>query len=383
MAETIYLDNAATTFPKPEGVYAAMNNINRKGAVNAGRGSYGLARDASKLISETKNDIRKLVHADINVPVVFTPSITIALNQIIQGYSWKDGEYVYVSPYEHNAVARTINYMAQKRNLNVRELPINPVTEEIDTDKMRYLFGKEHPRAIFCTHVSNVTGYVLPIDEIFEEGKKYSCFTVLDTAQSLGLIELDLRVQKNIDIIAFAGHKCLYGPFGIGGFINVWKIVLNEVIVGGTGSDSLNLNMPSGNESKFEAASDNIVAIAGLKAALEVLDVHANYCHEKELTQYLRCELEKIDGVKVFAPQSEVHHVGIVSFVIEEMRSEDVGIIFDEDFGIAVRTGYHCAPFIHKHLRDEKYLGTVRVGIGKYNTRKDIDILINAVRELR
>lgn len=382
MEKNIYLDNAATTFPKPEAVYSAMDSMNRNGAVNAGRGAYGLAREASKLIEDTKLSIRKLIHTDINIPVIFSPSITIALNQIIQGYKWKENEYVYVSPYEHNAVIRTLNLVTDKYKLNVRELPISSETEEIDIDKMKYLFGKEQPGAVFCTHVSNVTGYVLPIDEIFTEGKKYSCLTVLDTAQSIGLIEIDTRIQKNIDVIAFTGHKSLYGPLGIGGFINLKGVEIDEFIVGGTGSQTLNLNMPNGPESRYESASSNIVAIAGLKAALMDLDIKKIYNHKKKLTEYLMQELRKIDGIKIFAPQNKDAHIGIVSFVVEGLKSDDVGMILDEDFGIAVRTGYHCAPLIHRHLKDEKYLGTVRIGLSQFTKRSEIDVLINALKEI-
>ena len=216
----IYLDNAATTFPKPENVYVAMDEANRRMAVNAGRGSYKLAREASALINETKKELRALVHADSSSAVVFTSSITIALNQIINGINWIEGVTVYVSPYEHNAVARTIHRVSKEININVKQIPLNKETLEIDLEKMKYDFSKEKPFAVICTHVSNVTGYILPVKEIFEEAKRYNAITVLDTAQSLGLIELNTK-QMPVDIIGFAGHKCLYGPFGIGGFINI------------------------------------------------------------------------------------------------------------------------------------------------------------------
>lgn len=378
----IYLDNAATTYPKPEIVYRAMDEANRLYAVNAGRGSYAVARKASALITDTKVQIRELIHADANVAVVFSPSITIAFNQIVKGYKWKKGDCIYVSPYEHNAVARTLNHIAKSGQVSIKELPLNQETMEIDISKMKYQFSQEPPAAVFCTHVSNVTGYILPVEVIFEESKKYSCLNVLDTAQSLGLIELDVRKGLKADIIAFAGHKCLYGPFGIGGFINLTNVELDEVIVGGTGSDSLNLEMPNGSEAKYEAASSNIVAISGLNAALKSLDVKFCYESEKELTNYLIDKMEGIEGIKLFLPASREAHIGIVSFAIEEMKSEDIGLILDEDFGIAVRTGYHCAPLIHKYLKDEKYLGTVRVGVSKFNSEADVDYLCNAIADI-
>ena len=195
-----------------------------------------------------------------------------------------------------------------------------------------------------------------------EEAKKYDCITVLDSAQSLGLIEIDAR-RLNVDIIGFAGHKCLYGPFGIGGFINVSNIPLKEFITGGTGSDSLNLEMPTSNEAKYEAASSNIVAIAGLRTALEILDVQQIYQHKRELTEYLVGKLNLLSNVELFVPCDKDRHIGIISLAVEGYKADDVAMILDEDYGIAVRAGYHCAPYIHFYLKNDKYLGTVRVGI--------------------
>lgn len=377
----VYLDNAATTFPKPESVYAAMDKINREGSVNAGRGSYKLAQNASELIVDTKMKIRQLVHLDISAAVIFSPSITIAMNQIISGLHLRENAVVYVSPYEHNAVARSLFKLSKEIALVIKELPLDD-NLEIDVEKMKYEFSKDKPDAVFCTHVSNVTGYILPIKEIFAEAKKHGSINVLDSAQSMGLIELRADLI-DVDLIGFAGHKTLYGPFGIGGFINVSGVDLDTFIAGGTGSDSLNLEMPSGKESKFEAASTNIIAVAGLNAALVNLNQKEHLAYEQELTSYLIKKLSLIKGIKLYLPGSTEKHVGIVSFTLDDMNSEDVGIILDEDFNIAVRTGYHCAPYIHKYLRDERFLGTIRVGLSQFTTKSDIDQLIDALEEIK
>lgn len=377
----IYLDNAATTFPKPDSVYEAMDKMNRCGAVNAGRGSYKLAQEASRLISDTKQNIRGILHANADSAVVFTSSVTIAMNQIANGLCVRENAVVYVSPYEHNAVARTVHHLSKIKGWQIKEIPINPQTLEIDLEKMKYEFSKDNPEIVFSTHVSNVTGYILPVAQIFEEAKRYKSITILDTAQSLGLIEV--RVDRiEADIIAFAGHKTLYGPFGIGGFVNVSHIPLDVFITGGTGSDSLNLDMPDGSESKFEAASSNIVAIAGLNAALGVIDSERAFKHEIELTRYLLDKLHEIPEIQISAEYSEGKQVGIVSFTSEQYNSDELGMILSEDFDIAVRTGYHCAPFIHKYLKDEKKLGTVRVGLSQFNNKTEIDKLIDALREV-
>lgn len=377
----VYLDNAATTFPKPESVYAAMDKMNREGAVNAGRGSYKLARQASKLIADVKKKIRQLVHVDVADAVVFSPSITIAINQIVNGLNLRQNAIVYVSPYEHNAVARSLFELSKKIDLVIKELPLND-NLEIDIEKMKYQFTRDKPNAVFCTHVSNVTGYILPIKEIFAEAKKHGSINIMDSAQSMGLLEIRADLL-DVDLIAFAGHKTLYGPFGIGGFINVTGVNLKTFITGGTGSDSLNLEMPSGNESKYESSSVNIVAVAGLNSALRVLNQEKNMQRECELTAYLIKKLSTIKEVKMFLPADLSNHIGIVSFTFNNMNSEDVGMILDEDFDIAVRTGYHCAPYIHKYLHDERTLGTIRIGLGQFTTKEDINQLIIALEEIK
>ena len=173
-----------------------------------------------------------------------------------------------------------------------------------------------------------------------------------------------------MDIIAFAGHKTLYGPLGIGGFINVSGVQLKEFITGGTGSDSLNLDMPDGIEAKYEAASSNILAIAGLNAALKELQIEELFRHEKDLTNYLIKRLSENENIQMYLPATLEKHVGIVSFSFEGMSSEDIGTILDEDYDIAVRTGYHCAPYIHEYLNDKKTLGTVRVGLSQFNVSR-------------
>lgn len=171
VSEYIYLDNAATTFPKPEEVYVAMDNLNRTGAVNAGRGSYKLAQIASELLYDTKNKIANLCNAPNAAKVIFTPSITIALNQILQGIQLKDGANIYLSPYEHNAVARTIELITEESTYNVYELPMDDNTYEINLDKTQSMFAIHEPSLVCCTHISNVTGYILPVETIFDMSK--------------------------------------------------------------------------------------------------------------------------------------------------------------------------------------------------------------------
>ena len=378
MQKTIYLDNAATTFPKPLEVYEEMDYVNRNVAVNAGRGTYELSKKAIKIIDECREKMANALGTEA-VKVVITSSITEALNKIINGISFEDGDNVYVSPYEHNAVLRTMNRLMKISGINLIEIPLD-VELEIDLDKLEYMFSKYPPKCICCTHVSNVTGYILPVEDIFRMGKKYNALTILDTAQSLGYLAVK-EISNLCDFIAYAGHKSLYGPFGVGGFANINRYPLNDYMTGGTGSDSLNLDMPDEIPTRYEASSHNIVAIAGLNKALELLDMDKNYQHEIELTEYALQRLASIKNIDVIG-YKEKKQISVISFTSEYLKSDEIGMILNEDYNIAVRTGYHCAAYIHKHLKDEKNKGTVRIGLGMFNTNEDIDYLVKALDEI-
>lgn len=378
----IYLDNAATTFPKPESVYARMDEVNRNLAVNAGRGSYRVAQDATKIIDETRKLILQLVKARGNEKAVITDSATTALNIILRGIDFNEGDVVYISPYEHNAVVRVLEQIKNNKKIIVEELPIDERTLGIDLDKTQYLFTKDVPRCVVCTHVSNVTGYILPVKAIFDLAKKKNAITVLDASQSLGLLEVDVN-NISADFIAYAGHKTLYGPFGASGFIDVNNYPLNLVFAGGTGSNSLNLDMPKESPECYEAGSKNIVAIAGLNQALKDINQEENYKIEKELSGYLIQEFKNCSNVILYIPDSyEQEHIGVVSFNIDGYMADDIGGILSDEFEICVRTGYHCAPLIHKYLDNKSFMGTVRVGLSKFSNMMEIDELIKAIKDI-
>ena len=381
-SKTIYLDNAATTFPKPESVYTEMDYVNRNLAVNTGRGSYSLARKATEIIDRTREKALKLVKGKDVADIVLTPSATIAMNVIIGGLDWSSADVCYVSPFEHNAVMRPLHLIREKYGFDLMELPLKSETLEIDFEKTEYMFSMNPPTKVFATHISNVTGYILPVKEIIEMAKKYNSQVIIDASQSLGLLDINMN-NLIADFIAFVGHKNLYGPFGTGGFFVRKGTKMNSFIAGGTGSDSLNLNMPKTIPARLEPASPNIVAVAGMEAALDetfgqISDFEAK---EKELTEYLVKGLKKIENVTTYLPPEDTH-IGIVAFNIEGYKAEEVGTILDQDYSIAVRTGYHCAPLIHKHLMDIESGGVVRASVGRYTTRDDVDRLLEAVEEL-
>lgn len=377
----VYLDNAATSFPRPEAVYAEMDRVNRTLSVNAGRGGYKVAREASELIQKTKMGIVELFQCSGLADLVFTPSITQAMNQIINGLSIDSNTVIYISPYEHNAVARTVEAVHEKTGCEVCFLPLNEQTLEIDLGRMTYLFHEKKPDIVISTMISNVTGYRLPVEEIFKSAKEYGAITIADAAQAAGLIGINYKTF-HADIVAFAGHKTLCGPFGIGGFVIKKGLILNQVLTGGTGSDSLNPKMPEESPNRYEAGSENIVAIAGLNAALEWLKENPHEEKIQKLTEYLLSKLADYDKVTVLGITESRNYYGIVSFVVDGYDSNDVGGILDDEFDVAVRTGYHCAPYIHDYLGDKAYAGTVRVGIGPFNTKEDLDALLEAIESL-
>ena len=381
MKAGLYFDNAATTYPKPEDVYQAMDETARWMGVNAGRGGYEAARQASQLIEDTRALVLQYIKAQANAQVVFTASATLAMNLVIGGMEWKNSDVVYVSPFEHNAVARTLYAYQKKFGFTILELPINEDRLQLDLNQIQYAFTKNPPNYVFMSHVSNVTGYILEMEEVGSLAHEKGAKVIVDASQSCGLLPIDVR-NGMIDIVVFAGHKTMYGPFGIGGYVNHTGFSLQPLLYGGTGTDSLNLDMPQG-ISGLEPGSPNIVAISGLRAGLLYLQEHTQLEQkERELTQYLVACMEHVPYVHLYLPSERSRHISMVAFNIEGYKSDEVGMILDQDYGIAVRTGYHCAPFIHKYLKDKESLGVVRASIGCFTTKEDVDVLVNAVKEI-
>ena len=379
----IYLDNAATTFPKPECVYDKVNTIQRTIAVNVGRGSYSAAFEAMQIVDETRMLLASLVGAANPNCVVFTPSATIAANEIILGLEWDEYKTVYVTPFEHNAIARPLHIVCQEYGIKIRFIPFNPKTQRLDEDELKRMFSSYPPDYIFANQVSNVTGVIVPVDVITEIAKNYGATVIVDGSQSVGLLPMDLKAS-NIDYLIFAGHKNLYASWGVGGFVNNSDYPLKPVLAGGTGSDSLNLDMSSGFPSGFESGSPNTIAIASLNESLKwIKEIGVCSIEERKrlLTTHLVEGLQRC-GAILYMPADDIGHTSVVSFNIPDYEANEVGTILSEDFDIAVRTGFHCAPFIHELIGTLSTHGTVRVSVGYFNTKKDIDTLITAVEDI-
>lgn len=391
----IYFDNAATTYPKPECVYEQMDLTNRSLAFNAGRGSYALAQQSANIIDNLRKELLRMVNASNVAEVVLSSSATFALNQIIGGLGIGKGQYIYISPYEHNAVVRTLYNQRVFRDENrvadgeadsiKNNIIVMPLKDDgsIDIDRLKYEFSVHVPSYIFMTHVSNVTGCILPITEIAATAKEYGAVVTVDGSQALGLVPFDMA-QSAVDFYVFAGHKTPYGPFGIGGFFIRNGRKLDTFIAGGTGSDSLNVRMPENGAVRYEPASPNVVAAAGLLAAVKGVDntqIKARLEKEMSLTHYMVDKLQKLHNVKLYLPPAD-RHVGIVALNVRGYKASEVGMILDADYGIAVRTGYHCAPLVHEFLDDREYLGVVRASMSMFTTVDEIDALVGALGEI-
>ena len=229
-------------------------------------------------------------------------------------------------------------------------------------------------------HLSNVTGYILPIDRLSALTHQYNGKIICDGAQALGLIEVDLEKSK-IDYYCFTGHKNLYGVFGCGGIMCRGELEIEPRLYGGTGSDSLNLKMPERGNLRYEASSPNVNAIGILETSIQWLMEKNIYEHEKNLTTYLVETLNQIDEIQLHLPSSK-SHIAVVSFTVEGYKSSEVAEILDLDFNISVRSGYHCCPKIHQYLGDTESSGTIRISLSYFNTKKDIDRIVAALEEL-
>ena len=353
----IYLDNAATTYPKPECVYKRIEEASRN-AFNSGRGSYKVAKEKSKIIDETRYGILSLNNINDGT-VVFTPSATLALNQIIFGIEFKKGDYVYVTPFEHNAVMRPLEQIRKVIGIEIVEIPFDRDLYELKKDELNNLFATKKPKAVFCSQVSNILGLLIDYKTIFELSDKYNAINVLDASQGYGIVKIDNKTKYSF--IVFAGHKSLYAMFGIAGYIV-----------------SIENKFPNG----FESGSYNIVAIESLHESINWLKENDVYEHERQLTRYLIEELMEIKKLEVYVPNNIDLIFGIVAFNHKELAANDLGMILSEDYDICIRTGYHCAPLVHKWLGTEEVGGECRVSVGYINRNEDLDFIISILNEI-
>lgn len=363
----VYFDNAATTFPKPEEVYSFMDKFYRECGVNVGRGQHKLSSKANHLMEETRQLILDLFHCS-NKQVVFTSTATEAINTILFGLHISSESTVYLSPFEHNAVTRTLHHLQKQTHFRIEYLSVEHDTLDYNLEQISQQFTNSTPYAVIISHASNVCGAVAPISEIFHLAKEYQAITVVDMCQTAGLVDTDLK-SDDFDYAIFEGHKTLYAPMGIGGFITKQNSELPAFIYGGTGIESANQNMPLQIPVRFEAGSHNIAAIAGLHAALNWINsisIAKLYQQETQNRNKLINLLKKYKNIHIIEP---ICAIGVVSCIFNGYSSDNIGQIMSEH-NIAVRTGLHCAPTAHKFLGTFPE-GTVRFSVSYFNTDSD------------
>ena len=368
-----YFDNAATTFPKPDCVYTFMDEFYRQSGGSAGRGSYALANSARGIIDETRTLLQELLHCPAK-QVVFTPTATIALNIVIQGMIKSGVKNIYITPFEHNAVTRTLYYYEQLGVIRVHDLYVSD-SLEYDLLRIKYQFDNVKPDLVIMSHASNVIGLIAPVAEIFAIAKPYGAITIVDMAQTAGLVDINVGLET-IDFAVFAGHKTLLGPTGISGFVMNPHIILPPILFGGTGYESANQNMPESLPEKYEMGTLNSLGVAGLNASLKWIKdqtIDKLFAEEQVQRQRLIELLNEYDFLQIVGNKDGSTYVGIVSCLMEGISSDSAGGIFTER-NIAVRTGLHCAPKAHQFLKTFP-AGTIRFSVNSLTPASDFDTL--------
>lgn len=372
-----YFDSAATTYPKPECVYSFMDSFYRQSGANAGRGYYELAISAGKLITDTRAEIQNLLHCPTK-QVVFEPTATVALNIIIQGIIENGATNIYISPFEHNAVTRTLHHFERQEKIKVYQLVVSE-DMEYDIERIRYQFDSNKPDFVIVSHASNVCGLIAPVVDIFTLAKKYKAVTLVDMAQTAGLVDCNAGLSV-FDFAVFAGHKTLYGPTGISGFVMNPEIKFPAVFFGGTGSESANQDMPESLPEKYEMGTLNIAGVAGLNAALrwqQEQSFENIWNKEVENRRQLIELLSDFSFIQIIGARTDRKFVGIVSCLINGISSDSAGTIFDK-CGVAVRTGLQCAPLAHQFLGTYP-AGTIRFSVNYFSSEDDFNQLREAL----
>jgi cysteine desulfurase family protein len=378
----IYLDNAATTFPKPPGVLEAMARYQQEIGANPGRSGHRLSIEAARIVYETREKAALLFRALDPSRVVFGMNATEALNLALRGLL-RSGDHVITTSMEHNSVMRPLRAMEREGV----SLSIIPCSEEGFLDPTRV--GRElhaNTRMLVVNHGSNVTGTLQPIEEIGGICREKGILFLVDAAQTAGAVPIRMEEQK-IDLLAFTGHKALFGPQGTGGLV-IGRVVDEKVIVplkrGGTGSRSEMEEQPEFFPDLCESGTPNTVGLAGLGAGLDFVlqeGVDKIRSREKDLTRMLIAGLRGIPGVTVYGPKDPQRQIGTVSFNIVGMEPSEAGLLLDEQNDVLCRVGLHCSPSAHKTIGTFS-VGTVRFGISYLNTEEDIEGALKAVSRL-
>ena len=375
----IYLDNAATTFPKPEAVYDSMMDCMKNYCANPGRSGHKLAMKSAREIYNTRENISKLFNIDNPMNIVFTSNATDSLNLAIKGVVNR-GDHIITTSMEHNSVIRPIKAL-EKLGID------NTIVE---CDKEGFLDIKDLEKAIrpntkliVTTHASNVCGTLIDIKAVSEVAKSHNILYLVDASQTAGVYNIDLK-YIDVDMLAAPGHKGLLGPQGIGILYIREGLNINLLKEGGTGSKSEDLFQPNLFPDKYESGTHNTPGIVGLNEGVKFIfkeGINKIKEHEEKLCGYMLKRLEEVPNIKIYGPKDASKRASVITINIGNMDSGEITFLLDSEYNIATRSGIHCAPLAHKTLGTLEQ-GAVRFSIGYFNTKEEIDLVIYALKKI-
>ena len=377
----IYFDNAATSWPKPEAIIRAVDSCLRETGGSPGRSGHSLSIDAGRIIFDAREALAGLLGIDDPLRIILTANATEALNIAVLGLL-KPGDHVITSSMEHNSVMRPLRAM-EARGVELTTLPCS-TTGELDPSVVVPAI-KKNTKAIFLTHASNVTGTIIPVADIGRIASEHGLVFCVDAAQTAGALPIDIGAM-DIDLLAFTGHKSLFGPQGTGGLYirKDLEQVISPLMRGGTGSRSEYEEQPDFMPDKFESGTPNTSGYAGLTAGIEFIlsqGLDTINAHEKHLTELFLQGIGNLDGVTIYGHKDASRRIAVVSFNIRGMNPAKAALELDERFGIMSRPGLHCAPSAHKTIGTFP-AGAVRFSFSYFNTVEEINQAVDAVRFL-
>lgn len=378
----IYLDNSSSSFPKAPGVGKTMEAYLTGNGCNLSRGGYETAYSLAQQVLAVREKLCALFGFDAPERVIFTPGATHSLNYLMQGLL-RPGDHVIVSSMEHNAVVRPLIWIRDRSGVESEVIPCNKFGQ-MDPDKLEKAI-RPNTRAVVLTHASNVCGTIMPLAETGDICARHGVFFIADTAQTAGVIPLDFYRMK-LSALAFAGHKGLLGPQGIGGFLIDGELAhaLNPLIMGGTGSVSSSEAMPDFLPDKFEPGTLNLPGILGLGAALDFVrqtGIDRILDHEQRLAGQFLSAVSEMDGIRIAGLPGTQGRCAVVSLDFTRQDNAEIAYLLDSQYGISTRCGLHCAPWAHKTLGTFPR-GTVRFSFGYFNTEQEVSKAIEAVAAL-
>ncbi len=380
MSKLIFLDNGATSYPKPEEVYRYMDHFYRNFGVNPGRSGYDLCMEAGLVVEETRKMLTQFFNGTDPNRLCFGYNSTDALNLIISGML-RPGDHAVSTTVEHNSVLRPL-YHLRREGVDIDFVPFDGAGF-VDPAEIRKMF-RPNTRLVIVNHASNVIGTVQPIAAIGKLCREAGIPFAIDASQSAGKVPIDMDSQC-LDVVAFTGHKSLLGPTGIGGLCVREGVEIRHTRAGGTGVRSAVRAHLDEYPYRLEYGTPNVMGIAGLKAGLTWIlgkGVESIHAEEMRLAQILLDGLRGIPRVVLYCLDSLENHIAVLAFNIDGMDAADVGTMLDVDFGIACRTGLHCAPLVHEQMGTDKIHGAVRFGIGPFNTEENIQAAVAAVGKI-